>query len=39
MTLGGWEGTEYVYRNLYFSFADPNESHDAYLVELRSFSP
>ena len=39
MALGGWEGTEYGYRNRYFSFAIPNESHDAYLVELRSFLP
>ena len=29
--------SEYGYRNHYFSFADPNESHDAYLAEFRSF--
>ena len=31
--------SEYSYRNHYFSFAIPNESHDAYLAELRSFLP
>lgn len=39
MTLERWEGTEYSYRNRYFSFAIPNESYDAYLAEFRSFLP